>query len=94
MSTGHNYYMSSSGFGHHFGFEIAAVHSLQIGNNRHTGKSFTKFPDAVKAFIRATIAGLRRLLYDGYIAGFETIVVFLTASGFKYVESMEALARL
>jgi threonine synthase len=38
----------------------------------------------------AAIAALRRLLHDGYIAGFETIVVFLTASGYKYVESMEA----
>jgi threonine synthase len=41
----------------------------------------------------ACIAALRRLLHDGYIAGFETIVVFLTASGYKYVEAMEALAR-
>lgn len=42
----------------------------------------------------AAIAGLRRLLLDGYIAGFETIVVFLTASGYKYVESMKALAKI
>ena len=42
----------------------------------------------------AAIAALRRLLHDGYIAGFETIVVFLTASGYKYAESMEAAARL
>lgn len=42
----------------------------------------------------AAIAALRRLLHDGYIAGFETIVVFLTASGYKYVEAMEAVSRL
>ncbi len=42
----------------------------------------------------AAIAALRRLLHDGYIAGFETIVVLLTASGYKYAESMEAADRM
>lgn len=41
----------------------------------------------------AAIAALRRLSQDGYISGLETVVVFLTASGYKYVESMEAMAR-
>jgi len=41
----------------------------------------------------ATLAAFRRLLADGFIAGFETVVLFLTGSGYKYVESMEALAR-
>jgi threonine synthase len=38
----------------------------------------------------ATVAALRRLLNDGFIAGLETIVLFLTASGYKYVELLEA----
>jgi threonine synthase len=42
----------------------------------------------------ATVAALRRLLNDGFIAGLETVVLFLTASGYKYVESMEAVAKL
>ena len=41
----------------------------------------------------ATLAAFRRLLADGFIAGFETVVLFLTGSGYKYVESMEAIAR-
>ena len=42
----------------------------------------------------AVIAALRRLLHDGYIAGFETIVVFLTASGHKYGECLEVAVSL
>jgi len=41
----------------------------------------------------ATLAAFRRLLADGFIAGFETVVFFLTGSGYKYVESMEAIVR-
>lgn len=40
----------------------------------------------------ATLAALKRLLTDGVISGQETIVLFLTASGYKYVEVLEALA--
>jgi threonine synthase len=40
----------------------------------------------------ATLAALRRLLVDGFISGHETIVLFLTASGYKYLEVLEALA--
>jgi threonine synthase len=40
----------------------------------------------------ATLAALRRLLADGFIAGDATIVLFLTASGYKYLEVLEALA--
>ena len=39
----------------------------------------------------ATLAALRRLLTDGFISGQETIVLFLTASGYKYVEVLETL---
>jgi len=40
----------------------------------------------------ATLAGLKRLLWDGLLAGHETIVLFLTASGYKYLEALETLA--
>jgi threonine synthase len=37
----------------------------------------------------ATLAGLRTLLRDGFLAGHESIVLLLTASGFKYIEALE-----
>lgn len=39
----------------------------------------------------ATLAALKKLLTDGLIAGHETIVLFLTASGYKYTEVLETL---
>jgi threonine synthase len=39
----------------------------------------------------ATLAALRRLLGDGHLSGRETVVLFLTATGYKYVEALEAL---
>ena len=39
----------------------------------------------------ATLAALRRLLNDGFLSGLETVVLFLTASGYKYLEVMESL---
>lgn len=39
----------------------------------------------------ATLAALRRLLTDGHLSGPETVVLFLTASGYKYVEALETL---
>ncbi len=39
----------------------------------------------------ATLAGLRKLLADGFLAGHETIVLFLTATGYKYLEALETL---
>lgn len=39
----------------------------------------------------ATLAALRKLLADGLLARHETIVLFLTASGYKYQEVLEAL---
>lgn len=39
----------------------------------------------------ATLAGLKRLLADGLLAGYETVVLFLTASGYKYMEVLESL---
>jgi threonine synthase len=40
----------------------------------------------------ATLAGLKRLLADGLLAGYETVVLFLTASGYKYMEAIETLS--
>jgi threonine synthase len=37
----------------------------------------------------ATLAGLKRLLADGFLAGHESIVLFLTGSGYKYGEALE-----
>jgi len=39
----------------------------------------------------ATLAALKRLLADGLLAGYETVVLFLTASGYKYMEVLETL---
>jgi threonine synthase len=40
----------------------------------------------------ATLAAVKRLLADGFLAGYESVVLFLTGSGYKYVEAMEAVA--
>jgi len=40
----------------------------------------------------ATLAALRRLLADGFLAGYETVVLLLTGSGYKYVEALEEAA--
>lgn len=40
----------------------------------------------------ATLAALKRLLNDGFLAGLESVVLFLTASGYKYVEALQELA--
>jgi len=39
----------------------------------------------------ATLAGLKKLLADGFLDGHESIVLFLTASGYKYLEALERL---
>jgi threonine synthase len=39
----------------------------------------------------ATLAALRKLLWDGLLAGHESIVLFLTASGYKYQEALEMM---
>jgi threonine synthase len=39
----------------------------------------------------ATLAGLKKLLADGFLGGHESIVLFLTASGYKYLEALEQL---
>jgi len=41
----------------------------------------------------ATLAALKKLLADGFLAGHESIVLFLTASGYKYQEVLETLSR-
>ncbi len=40
----------------------------------------------------ATLAALKRLLADGFLRGIETVVLFLTASGYKYLEVIKTLA--
>ena len=39
----------------------------------------------------ATLVALKKLLADGLLAGHETTVLFLTASGYKYMEALETL---
>jgi threonine synthase len=39
----------------------------------------------------ATLAALKKLVADGFLAGHETIVLFLTATGYKYLEALETL---
>ncbi len=39
----------------------------------------------------ATLAALKKLLTDGFLAGHESIVLFLTASAYKYQEVLEKL---
>jgi threonine synthase len=39
----------------------------------------------------ATLAALRRLLADGHVNKSETVVLFLTASGYKYMEALQTL---
>jgi threonine synthase len=36
----------------------------------------------------ATLAALERLLADGHLTGHETVVLFLTGSGYKYIEAL------
>lgn len=40
----------------------------------------------------ATLAALKRLVNDGFLSGLESVVLFLTASGYKYVEVLQELA--
>ena len=39
----------------------------------------------------AALAGYKRLLADGRLAGYETVVIFLTGSGYKYLDEFEAM---
>jgi threonine synthase len=39
----------------------------------------------------ATLVALKKLLWDGLLAGYESIVLFLTAGGYKYQEVLETL---
>ncbi len=41
----------------------------------------------------ATLAALKKLLWDGFLAGHETIVLFLTATGYKYQEALADLTK-
>ena len=39
----------------------------------------------------ATLAALKRLLADGFLAGYETVILFLTGSGYKYLEALKQI---
>lgn len=39
----------------------------------------------------ATLAALRKLMWDGFLSGQESIFLFLTASGYKYQEVLEII---
>ena len=39
----------------------------------------------------ATLAALKRLLTDGFLAGYETVILFLTGSGYKYLEALQQI---
>lgn len=39
----------------------------------------------------ATLAALHRLLADGFLSGYETVVLMLTASGYKYLEALQKI---
>ena len=49
VGPGHDHDVRRAGLGHHLGFEIAAVHRLQIGDDRRVGKSLAQGPHAVHA---------------------------------------------
>ena len=38
-----------------------------------------------------TLAGLKKLLFDGFLGGHGSIVLFLTATGYKYLEALEQI---
>lgn len=40
----------------------------------------------------ATLAALKRLLADGFLSGYETVVLFLTASAYKYLDALRSWA--
>jgi threonine synthase len=40
----------------------------------------------------ATLAALKKLLENGFLVGHESIILFLTASGYKYQEALEVMA--
>jgi len=40
----------------------------------------------------ATLAAFKRLINDQFLSGLETVVLFLTASGYKYLEVLQELA--
>lgn len=41
----------------------------------------------------ATLAALKQLLADGALSGSETVVLFLTGTGYKYFEALETIAQ-
>lgn len=50
MGAGHDDDVGGAGFGHHFGFEVATVHGLQIGDDGDLGEGLAQGADTVEAF--------------------------------------------
>ena len=50
MGPGHHDHVGGAGLGHHLGLQIAAVHRLEIGHDRHVGKRGSQRPHTVQAF--------------------------------------------
>lgn len=50
MRAGHDDDVSGTGFSHHFGFEIAAVHGFEVGDDGNAGEVLTQRANAVETF--------------------------------------------
>ena len=50
MGALHHDDVRRAGLGHHLGFEIAAVHRLEVGDDGDAGESSAEAADAVEAF--------------------------------------------
>lgn len=50
MRARHDDDVRGSAFGHHLGFEVAAIHCLQVGDDRSVGKGLPEFANAMKSF--------------------------------------------
>ena len=50
MRPSHYHHMSGTSFGHHFRFQVSAVHRLQVSDDRRVRKRGSQCADAVQAF--------------------------------------------
>ena len=49
VSPGHDHDVRRAGLGHHLGFQVAAIHRFQVGDDRRLRKSLAQCPHAVHA---------------------------------------------
>ena len=49
MRPRHHDDVGRAGPGHHLGLEVSAIHRLEIGDNRHPGKSLAQRPHPVQS---------------------------------------------